>query len=95
MTLFAKNLNLDITMRIWDIYLIEGIETIYKSGIIILNYYENEFYDLEFEDIIQKLQKVSNLKLKEEEFINRMSYVKFNNNILNKIQMFNEDFLSE
>ena len=95
MTLFAKNLNLDITMRVWDIYLIEGIETIYKGGIVILSYYENEFYNMEFEEIIQILQKVSNLKLSEDEFINKMSYVKFNDKILSKIALINEDYFSE
>jgi len=33
MTLFSKNLNIDIVARIWDIYMIEGIKSIYQAAI--------------------------------------------------------------
>ena len=33
MTLFSKNLNIDISARIWDIYMIEGINAIYQAAI--------------------------------------------------------------
>lgn len=33
MTLFAKSLNIDISARIWDIYMIEGIKAIYQAAI--------------------------------------------------------------
>ena len=90
-----KLYNYFCNIGILSVYLIEGIETIYKSGIVILSYYENEFYNMEFEEIIQILQKVSNLKLSDDEFINKMNYVKFNDNILSKIALINEDYFSE
>ncbi len=46
MTLFSKNLNIDISARIWDIYMIEGIKAIYQSAIgtlFFLNYFSYTF----------------------------------------------------
>ena len=33
MTIFAKNLNIDLVARIWDIYMFEGIKAIYQAAI--------------------------------------------------------------
>lgn len=33
MTLFSKNLNIDLAARIWDIYMLEGINAIYQAAI--------------------------------------------------------------
>ena len=33
LTFFAKTLNPDITSRIWDIYLFEGISALFKAGV--------------------------------------------------------------
>jgi hypothetical protein len=33
MTFFSKSLNIDIVARIWDIYMIEGIQGLYQAGI--------------------------------------------------------------
>ncbi len=33
MTLFAKNLNIDIAARVWDVYMIEGIKAIFQAAI--------------------------------------------------------------
>jgi len=33
MTLFAKNINIDIAARIWDLYMLEGIKSIYQAAI--------------------------------------------------------------
>jgi len=33
MTIFTKNLNIDVSARIWDIYMIEGVKAIYQSAI--------------------------------------------------------------
>ena len=41
LTFFAKSLNPDITSRIWDIYLFEGIITLFKAGISYLFLYIN------------------------------------------------------
>jgi hypothetical protein len=92
MTLFMKSLNIDLAMRIWDIYFIEGIETLYKSAIVILTFYEKEFYNSDFEDILIKLQKLKEFKMNEDKFIDNMRNVKFTDKIMSKIQLLNEDY---
>ena len=92
MTLFMKSLNIDLAMRIWDIYFIEGIEALYKSAIVILTFYEKEFYNLDFEDILMKLQKLKEFKMNEDKFIDNMRNVKFTDKIMSKIQLLNEDY---
>lgn len=38
MTLFTRNLHIDLAVRIWDVYMIDGIATLYKAAIgIIVN----------------------------------------------------------
>ena len=79
-------------MRIWDIYFIEGIEALYKSAIVILTFYEKEFYNLDFEDILMKLQRLNEFKMNEDKFIDNMRNVKFTDKIMSKIQLLNEDY---
>lgn len=33
MTLFTRNLHIDLAVRIWDVYMIDGIATLYKAAI--------------------------------------------------------------
>ncbi len=33
MTIFAKNLHIDLAARIWDIYVIDGFKIIYQTAI--------------------------------------------------------------
>jgi hypothetical protein len=33
MTLFAKNLNIDLVARIWDVYMVDGIKAIYQAAV--------------------------------------------------------------
>lgn len=36
MTIFTKNLNIDVAARIWDLYMIEGIKALFQTSIAIL-----------------------------------------------------------
>jgi hypothetical protein len=39
MTLFSRNLNIDLSARIWDVYMIEGIKAVYQASIGILIFF--------------------------------------------------------
>ena len=92
MTLFSRSLSIELTFRIWDIYVIEGICVLYKTAIVILNYYESTFLKFDFEEIITSLQQLSDIKLSNDEFIDGISNVKFNDKIMNKISAICEDY---
>ena len=94
MTLYSRSLSVELTFRIWDVYMIEGICTLYKTAIVILNYYEENFLKMDFEEIVTTLQQLSNIKLTEDEFIDGISNVKFTDKIMDKINSINEDYFS-
>ena len=43
MTLFTRNLNIELALRIWDIYMIEGIYVLYKTAIVIFSLDEKKY----------------------------------------------------
>ena len=59
MTLFAKSLPLDLVMRIWDIYLHDGIVTIYRVALTILGYRKDVLLKEEFAEILKYLKRPS------------------------------------
>jgi hypothetical protein len=92
MTLFSRSLSIELTFRIWDIYVIEGICVLYKTAIVILNYYQSNFLKMDFEEIITTLQQLSDIKLSNDDFIDGISNVKFTDKIMNKINSIGEDY---
>ena len=67
MTLFAKSFNVDLVTRIWDLYLIEGVKVIYSASIAILKFYQNEFMEMDEDEILELLTNSSEKKLEENE----------------------------
>ena len=92
MTIYSRTLNIELTLRIWDIYMIEGICVLYKTAIVILNYFEKKFLKMDFEEIIVSFQELNNIKLTEDEFVDNFNNVKFTDKIVNKIQTINDDY---
>jgi hypothetical protein len=93
MTLYTRSLYIDLSLRIWDIYMIEGIAALYMSAIVILNIHKKEYMQMEFSDIMNHLKNLENNKYDEDKFIDRMNKVKFNDEIINEIHKFNEEYL--
>jgi alpha-tubulin suppressor-like RCC1 family protein len=93
MTLYTRSLYIDLSLRIWDIYMIEGIAALYMSAIVILNIHKKEYMQMEFSDIMNHLKNLENNKYDEDKFIDRMNKVKFNDKIINEIHKFNEEYL--
>ena len=93
MTLFTRNLHIDLAVRIWDVYMIEGIKSLYKAAIVILVYFEKKFILMDFDDILTNLKNIQDLKMDQDTFIDSMRNVKFTDKILHKIQKLNEDYI--
>ncbi|OTF80912.1 hypothetical protein BLA29_008180 [Euroglyphus maynei] len=49
-TLFARSLSLDCVSRVWDIFLRDGNEFIFRASLGLLSMYKNELIQLEFID---------------------------------------------
>ena len=93
MTLYTRNIHIDLALRIWDVYMIEGIICLYKCAIVIFSIHQKEYLLLEFSDVMNHLKNLEDNKYNEDKFIQTMNKVKFNEDIMNKIHQLNEEYL--
>ena len=93
MTLFTRNLKIELALRIWDIYMIEGILSIYKSGIVIFSLSEKKLLKMDFAEIMNFLKNLDKNNYDEDKFVEEFNNVKFNENIINKIHQMSEEYL--
>ena len=93
MTLFAKNLNVDIVARIWDVYMIEGVKAIFQAAIVILSHFEKKFLNSEFEDILKQLKNLNNINFDEDQLVMIMKEVKFPDWVNQEIQKLNDEYI--
>ena len=93
MTLFTRTFHIELVLRIWDVYMIEGILALYRASVAIIILIEKELINLDFSEILNKLKDIKNLKIEEDQFLEYMKKVKFNNKIKKFIDNFNEDYL--
>ena len=77
-TIFSKCFNIDIVMRIWDIYMIEGPRAIFEASCALLCILYREIMEAEDKDsILDILLHSQEKELNEEKIIQTMSKVKF------------------
>ena len=77
-TIFSKCFNIDIVMRIWDIYMIEGPRAIFEASCALLCILYREIMEAEDKDsILDILLHSQEKELNEEKIIENMSKVKF------------------
>ena len=93
MTLFTRNLNIELALRIWDIYMIEGIFALYKSSIVIFILDEKKLMNMDFVEIMNFLKNLDKNNYDEDKFIEELNNVKLNEKIINKIYQLNEEYL--
>ena len=93
MTLFTRNLNIELALRIWDIYMIEGIFIIYKTAIVIFNLDEKKLLNMDFGEIMDFLKNLDKNNYDEDKFVDEIYKIKFNDKIINKIHQLNEEYL--
>ena len=93
MTLYTRNVFIDLSFRIWDIYMIEGIICLYKTAIVIFSIHQKDYLHMDFSDILNHLKNLETNKYNEDKFIEAMNKVKFNDKIMNQIYQLNEEYL--
>jgi hypothetical protein len=91
MTIFTHSLNIDLVCRIWDVYMIEGLKTIYSTAIVILSHFESDFLMYDFSEIMNCLNDLKNLNFDEDMIVNAMKKVKYPNWILLEIEKIQEE----
>lgn len=95
MTLFSKNLNIDLAARVWDIYMIEGIKAIYQVGIVLLSHFEKKILNgvYEFEEILKELKSLNEVNFDDDELVNSMKAVKFPDWVEVEIKKLNDEYI--
>ena len=93
MTLYTRTFHIDLVVRIWDVFMIEGIISLYKIAIVVLTYIEKELINSEFSEILSRLREIKKIKFDEDQFIKKMNDVKLTDKIFNKVNQFNEEYL--
>lgn len=92
MTIFSKSFSVDFVMRIWDIYLIDGLKTIYSAAISILNYFKDDFMEMDEDEILDLLNNSSEKNINENTIINNINKVKYPKWILEEIKKIENAF---
>ena len=64
-----------------------------KTAIVIFSLHEKEYLQMEFSDIMNHLKNLENNKYNEDNFIESMKKVKFDDKIISKIHQPNEEYL--
>ena len=57
-TLFSKSLPLDVVSRVWDVYLRDKEEFLFRTALGILNLYKDILITMDFENIVKFLTKL-------------------------------------
>lgn len=95
MTIFSNNANVDITSRIWDLYMIEGIKAIYQAAIAIFTIRERDILNSDYCDCIKavKYSLTEPNSIDEDTLINKMKETKFSDADLFEIQKLNDEYI--
>ena len=91
MTLFSHCVNIDIAMRIWDVYMIEGLKSIYAAAIVFLSHFEQKFLNMDFSEILNQINSIKLINFDEDSIIQGMKNVKFPDWIELEIIKLNEE----
>ena len=91
MTLFTKSVNIDVAMRIWDVYMIEGITAIYSAGIVFLSHFEAKFMEMNFEDILKQIKSINVINFDDDMLVDAMKNVKYPDWVTVEIERMNEE----
>jgi TBC1 domain family member 14 len=73
MTLFVKSLNIDVSSRVWDLFILEGEIVLFRVAVALLKMIEADILHGTFEDIINAIKSVGT-KVKESESLIKEIY---------------------
>lgn len=93
MTIFSKNLNIDVAARIWDLYMIEGVKALYQAAISILTIFKDQLLTGNFETCMLIIKGKDLFKIEQEELINHMKKTKLSDSILFDIQKLDDEYI--
>ena len=91
MTIFTHVLNVDLCCRIWDVFMIEGLKSIYSAAIVFLSHFESDFLMFDLCEIMNTFNNLKNVYFDEDNIINAMKKVKFPKWILLEIEKMQEE----
>ena len=91
MTLFSHCVHIDIAMRIWDVYMIDGLKSIYAAAIVFLSHFEKKFLNMDFSEILNQINSIKLINFDEDTIIQGMKNVKFPDWIELEIIKLNEE----
>ena len=91
-TMFSKNFNIDIVMKIWDLYVVFGEKMIFYGGINLLKELQNDLMNCEEkEEALDILLNNEEKELNSDNIINGIFNVKVPDWILNELKSINDD----
>ena len=76
MTLFTRDVNLELAKRIWDVFMVEGIKAIYSAAIVFLSHFESKLINMDFLEIMTCIGTIKNINFDEDMAIEAMKNVK-------------------
>ena len=93
MTLFTRDVNLELAKRIWDVFMVEGIQAIYSAAIVFLSHFEDKLLKMDFVEIMTYIGSIKNINFDEDMVIEAMKNVKIPDWIQVEIDKLKEDNL--
>ena len=93
MTLFTRDVNLELAKRIWDVFMIEGIKAIYSAAIVFLSHFENKLINMDFVEIMTCIGTIKNINFDEDMAIEAMKNVKIPDWVEFEIEKLNDENL--
>ena len=91
MTLFARDVNLELANRIWDVFMIEGVKAIYSAAVVFLSHFEAKLMDMDFVEIMTCIGSINNINFDDDMFIDAMKNVKIPDWIQIEIDKLNDE----
>ena len=94
-TMFSKNFNIDIVMKIWDLYIVLGEKIIFNAGVLFLKELEEDLYDCEEkEEAMDILLNSQEKEINESHILNNILKVKCPEWIQSELDLINQEGVS-
>ena len=91
-TIFSKNFNVDISMKIWDLFVVQGEKIIFDAGIALMKELEEELNNCEEkEEALDILLNSQMREINENNIMNNMQKVEYPDWIQSEVQNMTEE----
>ena len=91
MTLFTREVKLELANRIWDVFMIDGVKSIYSAAIVFLSHFEEKLMNMDFVEIMTCIGNIKTINFDEDMVIEAMKNVKIPNWIQLEIDKLNDE----